>query len=1337
MSGESSSVKEEKNVMDASFFQPSSFLFPDPGFFSGEGDPSAFLSSLAYFMDERQVGDEQRFRVLSSRLKGAAFTAVNSRGVEDFEGAKAALIDTFCFRPAPPEPIQAITYLFSSRQREKDSLDAYILFFNRRLEACRCDEITGLVAAAAFINGLRSPLREKIVEKNPTSLSEAVRMAKSSASSFSPAKPKGKKNYSVSFSLSSFSEPLLSCSGKIFPGPSRELPTNFIIDCGASSNVLSIDFARKHKLTLSPLQRPVKAMMANGSVETIRSKCHADILIPGFKKMSCIFLCSSLHAGDALLGLPWLKSENPVIDWTKGSLSPRNRLSGPLTLPVALRRSGKPPQNPPVMVNSWKELEIQPDDLVVLSRVSASLPSASEHQSSDLDPAVAKLLEEYRDVFPDELPSGLPPARPYDHSIDLLPGSSPPAKPPYRLSPGETEELRKQLEDLLDKGFIRPSSSPFSAPVIFVKKKDGTLRACQDYRQLNAITVKDRYPLPLIDDLLNDLRGSKFFSKLDLRSGYHQVRIKETDVPKTAFSTKFGHFEFLVLPFGLCNAPSTFMRAMDNVFREDKAFTKIFLDDILIHSPTLRGHLEHLRVVLERLRTHRYFAKLSKCEFLLPKLTFLGHEVSSQGVAPDPQKLAAIQNWPQPNNVSELRSFLGFAGYYQRFVRNFAAIVLPLSALTKKDVKYTWGPEQESAFVRIKEALLSSPILMMPDPEKPYTLETDASGFAIGAVLSQEDSTSELRPIAFLSRKLQPAEINYPVHEQELLAIHTALMKWRHLLAGGPTVKVLTDNHALKFVLSQTSLNRRLARYILDFADFTMSIVYRPGSQNTVADALSRIPLFNVTLDPEKNRPSPQQYLQDPFFQPIYLALSGTKKTPNSSSFADRYILKDELIFLKDDTLRLCIPRSSGLKLKLLAAHHDAPASAHPGRDKTYASLRARYFWPGMYEEINNYVSSCLSCQRDKPTTVSLKGPARPLSIPNLPWQSVSIDFITNLPKTSEGFNSIFVSVDRLSKMAHFLPTVSSASAADIATLFMDHIFRLHGLPLEIVSDRDPKFTGDLWKAICAALEIELKMSTAYHPQSDGQTERTNRTIEQYLRSLVSKDRSWVQALPMAEYAYNSSVHSSTKSTPFATVYGFNPPTPDPMFSTWTDVAEASDMLADWQTRIQRARDNIQVSQVHQVLVSNSGTGTHDFSLNEKVFLSTKDLNLRSNPSTKLKPRWVGPFRIKRLAGSNAVELELPPEMTIHPVFNIEKVKKCVEPLPEFSNRIAPPPDPVIVDGALEYEVEQILKHRQVRSRNEYLVRWKGYGEEHDCWISENDLQNASDLLDEFKAGGM
>ncbi|CAI7805577.1 unnamed protein product, partial [Closterium sp. NIES-53] len=368
--------------------------------------------------------------------------------------------------------------------------------------------------------------------------------------------------------------------------------------------------------------------------------------------------------------------------------------------------------------------------------------------------------------------------------------------------------LRQQLDDLLEKGFIRPSTSPYVAPVLFTRKKEGDLRLCIDYRALNAITIKNKYPLPRVEELFDMLGEATVLSKLDLHSSYHQIRLAEDDIKKTAFRTRYGHFEFRVLPFGLTNAPATFMGLMNDIFRPflDR-FVIVFLDDILIFSKSLEEHAQHLCIVLDTLRQHRLYAKLSKCTFARSSIGFLGHIISSKGIAMDPAKVQCLADWPAPRTVAELQSFIGLAKYYRKFIFKFSHICALSTGLFRQGVAFQWGPPQQTAFSSIKAALTSAPVLTVVDPSRPYFIWTDASDVAVGAILCQ-DHGHGMQPLVFESRKLQPTERNYATHDLELLAIVHAIKTWRCYVELQPII-IYTDHRPLQHLKTQPVLSRR------------------------------------------------------------------------------------------------------------------------------------------------------------------------------------------------------------------------------------------------------------------------------------------------------------------------------------------------------------------------------------------------------------------------------------------------------------------------------------------------------------------------------------------------
>ncbi|KAI3797433.1 hypothetical protein L1987_32690 [Smallanthus sonchifolius] len=444
------------------------------------------------------------------------------------------------------------------------------------------------------------------------------------------------------------------------------------------------------------------------------------------------------------------------------------------------------------------------------------------------------VVREYPEVFPEDLP-GIPPDREIEFRIDLVPDAQPVAKAPYRLAPVEMKELIAQLDELLEKGFIQPSISPWGAPVLFVKKKDGSIRMCIDHRELNKRTVKNKYPLPRIDDLFDKLQGASWFSKIDLRSGYHQLKVREEDIPNTAFRTRYGHFEFRVMSFGLTNAPAAFMDLMNRVCRPmlDRSVI-VFIDDILNYSKNEGDHACHLKEVLEALMREKLYAKFSKCAFWLREVQFLGHVINPNGIMVDPAKIMTVRDWDIPKTPTEIRSFLGLAGYYRRIIQDFSKIASSLTKLTRKEVNYEWGSTQDEAFKKLKEKLTQAPVLALPEGNEDLVVYSDASGQGLGCVLMQRG-----RVIAYASRQLKVHEVNYPTHDLELAAVVFALKIWRHYLYG-VKFTIYSDHKSLKYFFEQKELNMRQRRWLELLKDYDCEIIYHPGKANVVADALSR-----------------------------------------------------------------------------------------------------------------------------------------------------------------------------------------------------------------------------------------------------------------------------------------------------------------------------------------------------------------------------------------------------------------------------------------------------------------------------------------------------------------
>ena len=820
-----------------------------------------------------------------------------------------------------------------------------------------------------------------------------------------------------------------------------------------------------------------------------------------------------------------------------------------------------------------------------------------------------------------------------------------------------------------------------------------------------------------------------------------------------------------MLPFGLTNAPATFMHLMHQTFRRFlDDFVLVFLDDILIYSKTLEEHERHVRQVLEVLRKEKLYAKESKCDFFKQEVEFLGHLVGRNGIRMMEDKVAAVSEWPTPTKVTDVRAFLGTAGYYRRFIRDFSSIAAPLSELTKEDVRFEWTVKQQQAFDRLKKAIVTGPVLALPDPDLPFVLHTDASGFAVGAVLSQPQPDGLLRPIAFLSKKMLDAETRYPTHEQELLAIVHALKTWRHYLHGRKFT-VFTDHHSLRYFKTQPQLSLRQSRWKDKIAEFDFDIEYVEGKTNVVADGLSRRSDHQHSTEPATDSPGAS---------PLLAAVSAT--VPAASFCAQHHRISALTTLLADifeashsdpeyrlalkknrlpsdplsvvggllyhSSTRLAVPNDRPLRTRVMLECHDTPLAGHLGKDKTTEQVKRRFYWPGMDADIAAYVTSCDACQRNKPSQQSPMGPMMPLPIPNRPWQQFSMDLITQLPRSRSGNDAIVVYTDKVTKLQHYVATQTAVTAPQLATLTIREVVRLHGVPDSILSDRDPRFTANFWKAFWSQLGTTLTMSTAYHPQTDGQTERANRTLEEMLRSRVNfQQTDWDEHLSAAELAYNNSVHASTGFTPFHLTYGHEVQLPlDRELAGLRppNNPEAADRLQRLQQDLTRARQHIEKAQKRQAHYADQHRRAVTFSVGDSVLLSTDHLRMIGSDSRtpKFTYKFLGPFKVKRVVNNNAYELDLPPQLQIHPVLNISRLKAYRDGHQLFPDRPQPdqrpPPEVVREDGAPVYEVESIMAGRGSGARAEYLVKWRGYPHWEATWEPAANLGGARQAVREF-----
>ncbi|KAL0181815.1 hypothetical protein M9458_024221, partial [Cirrhinus mrigala] len=990
------------------------------------------------------------------------------------------------------------------------------------------------------------------------------------------------------------------------------IKTSALIDSGAAGNFIDADFVAANRfptLSCSPLVT-VAALdgrpLGTGKVQ--QTTQDLTLLIEPAHQETIRFFIISSPQSPVILGYPWLNLHEPSIAWANRTVT---RWS-----PHCHQRCHQPRTTP------------------------QDAPSTPAPRST-----VPTVYQDLLEAFSRTKATQLPPHQPGDCTIDLVPGATHPRGRIFPLSQVESEAMNTYIQEELAKGFITPSTSPASAGFFFVKKKDGGLRPCIDYRGLNEVTIKYRYPLPLIPSALEQLRSAKIFTKLDLRSAYNLIRIRAGDEWKTAFSTTSGHYEYQVMPFGLANSPSYFQAFINETFRDMlNRWVIVYIDDILIYSSTLTDHIQHVRSVLQCLIAHQLYAKEEKCEFHRGKVSFLGYIISSEGVAMDEKKVNAVLNWPRPATLKELQRFLGFANFYRRFIRHFKGNHPPHSAH----------------------------ILHHPDPDKPFIVEVDASSTGVGAVLSQRHGDPpKMFPCAYFS-------------------LLREIMTW----GAKHPFTVLTDHKNLEYLRSAKMLNHRQARWALFFTRFDFLVTYCPGSQNTKADALSRI-----------HEPGQPAISSEPILPTSIIVAPVAWDV--MTEITEAQVLDPPPANCPADLTYVPL----NLRQRVLSEVHSVPSSGHPGIKATHHLLSNKFWWPTMRPDTIDFVRRCAICNTSKVPRRLPAGLLQPLPVPQRPWSHIALDFVTDLPP-SNGHTTILSVVDRL----------------ETAELLCNWVFRLYGLPEDIVSDRGPQFTSRLWAGFFRLLGVNISLTSGYHPQANGQAERLNQELTRFLRSYChDHQEDWSRFLFWAEYAQNSLRKPATNLTPFQCILGFQPPlfpwsgepSELPAVNSWFQSSEET-----WNQAHVHLRGAIRHTQLQANRRRRPG---HPYEPGQWVWLSTRDLRLRL-PSKKLSPRYVGPFKVVKQITPVSFRLELPPEYRISPTFHVSLLKPAGPPEGEEDlDETAPQgPPPILIDGEEVYRVNTILDSRRQRGQIEYLVDWEGFGPEERSWVFSGDILDPS-----------
>ena len=1185
-----------------------------------------------------------------------------------------------------------------------------------------------------------------------------------------------------------------------------------LIDSGASLNVISHLLAKELELPIDDAPTP--------RVNTLGGQ---PLLTYGFRKVTIAvqgaqrqriesketFLATDISNYDALLGHPWLQAHDPDIRWADGSWHlrrqdtdsrPRIELIGP---------------------DEFNDEATQEGATVLAITVRCEGSNERSPLSGDLAPhwigaaQEIKIPTEYwdlREAFSEKKADELPAHGPQDHAIDIE-GGSPPWGPLYNMSCGELAVLRDYIKTNLAKGFIRPSTSSAGAPILFVKKKDGSLRLCVDYRALNKLTKKNRYPLPLIREALDRLSGAQYYTKLDIRSAYNLIRIRRGDEWATAFRTRYGHYEYQVMPFGLANAPATFQSYINDTLRDYlDVFCIAYLDDILVYSETREEHTEHVRKVLTRLLQKGLYLKLEKCEFYTRKVGFVGFVVSPAGIAMEPQRVATIRGWPEPRSFRDIQAFVGFANFYRRFIRDFSTVAAPLTSMLKggKAGKFTGAfkltEEAAQAFRELCEAFTKAPVLVHYDQRLPIRVECDASTVGIAGILSQEAQDPQQKhwhPIAFYSRKLNAAEANYGVGDLELLAIVAAFAQWRHYLLGAPEeIEVVTDHNNLTTLLTSKSLGGRQIRAYSALAEYNLRIVHRAGRLNP-ADAPSRRSDYGGAKTQNEGTPA---WFREVLHQATDLGgrarcgdCEGAGPRPDTAGAArrDRTAprhrapviglaetvydapqeerlqalrgLQEEDAWLRDALSqaanaegnppvvdsstgskpasqrwergadgvvrldgRIYLPAGCGMRAQIIRSHHDDPLAGHFGAKRTQELISRKYFWPGLPTDVRTYVASCTTCARVKAARHKPYGELQPLPVPKGPWEDLTMDFITGLPpsgRKGEAYDAILVVVDRYTKMSLYIPCRKSIDSAGLADLFIDKVIAKHGVPLSIVSNRGTVFTAQFWTNVCYHAKIKRRLSTAFHPQTDGQTERQNQTLEQYLRSYVNYHQDdWVYWLPVAEFAYNNSVHSATGYTPHFALTGCHARLEVDYAEVDREVPAARERvetLAETRAELEKRLEGARTAQRRYALRK---TKPKVYAPGDAVWLAGKHIQ-SIRPCKKLDYKYYGPFQVLEAVGPQAYRLDITGHLRgIHPVFHVS----LLEPVQRREGEELPAPSLEIIDGVEENEVKAILDSKISNRTLYYLVEWLGHSDAHNEWLKADELRHAADAIAEY-----
>lgn len=923
-----------------------------------------------------------------------------------------------------------------------------------------------------------------------------------------------------------------------------------------------------------------------------------------------------------------------------------------------------------MIVNCTDEISVRKTDTGILVKpLHEVFDRSSKNLNEEERHRLKCLFVKYQDVFSlNDDDYGR--TRVVQHCIDTE-SHSPIKQPPRRVPFAKQKDVDDMLLNMQEQGVIEPSTSPWTSPVVLVKKKDGTTRFCVDYRRLNDITKKDNYPLPRIDDTLDSLAGCKWFTTLDLKSGYWQVELNPADKEKTAFSTGKGLWQFTVMPFGLCNAPATFERLMENVLRGLHWKTcLVYLDDIIVYSNTFEEHIQNLEEVFQKLQMAKLKLNPKKCVFLQREVKYLGHVITGDGIKTDAEKTSTVRNWPVPRDKKELRSFLGLCTYYRRFVRHFADLAKPLHRLTEKDIPFVWTTDCETAFEKLKITLCSTPVLSYPQPGAKFILDTDASNTGIGAVLSQEIDGEE-KVIAYFSKVLSKAERNYCVTRKELLAVVKAIEHFHKYLYGQPFV-LQTDHASLKWLMQFKNPEGQIARWLQRLQEYQFQIQHRRGSKHNNADALSRRPciedcrhcqkvegneslfadcrLTKINSDDTWNSENlGKDQDSDEDIGPIKNLIENGLNRPSWNEISQKsetyksYWAQWNSLIVEDGIMKRVWESNDGKEKRhqtvvpqrkiyeVLKEYHDGISGGHFGINKTLAKIRQRFYWLKCRDDVEDWCRKCKDCISSKGPKLRSRGHMKQYVV-GAPFERVAVDVAGPFPATQSGNRYILVAIDYFTKWPEVY-AIPNQEAKTIAEVLVSNMFCRFGIPRELHSDQGRNFESEIFQKVCEIMGIYKTRTTPLHPQSDGMAERFNKTIEDFLKIVVSDHQNdWDKYIPLFLLAYRSSVHETTGKTPSSVVFGRELRLPsDIMFGTPEDNhVQLEDYLHHLSDRLKEVHNFVrqkgQLASDRMKTRYDRRANEFGFKNGDKVWFYNPIRRKGRNP--KLQKSWEGPYTI-------------------------------------------------------------------------------------------------------------